>query len=173
MVVDSIITFLEDLYKHGLYTMIVCSCKDHNHRCDYTHCGYCKSSMIPMHTQHCHKELFAKIYGGDIYKQSTQFRAERKSTRGVYTIPITLLDSYQDYKDVYLYDGITLVELINKIKLYNQYITNQDRLHIILQMVCIDNIKLIKVCLKELHMNGEITNTDAKLNEYLKIINQL
>ena len=173
--VDSLITFLEDLYNHGEYMLILCPCREIVHHCDYTHCEYCKTSIIPSHTFHCHTQLFNKTYGCESI-WNDQFVAECKSNinNNVYNIDICFLKSYQDNKDVYTYNGITLLQLINKVKQYKRYITNQDRLHTILSMVCIDNIKLIEVCLKELCMNGDIpTSSSANVTEYINIVNQL
>lgn len=127
-----------------------------------------------MHTRRCHEQLFAKIYG-DEESVKQPLMIERKYNKNVYVIEASLIDSYCNYKDVYLYDGITLLELINKIKQYIQYIQNQDRLHTILQMVCIDNVNLIEVCLKELCMNDYVKDSyiSAKIDEYVHIVNQL
>lgn len=167
--VDNLLFFLEELYKNGKNAFTICHCRYTKQRYDYFLTG-----IIPMHTRHCHEQLFANIYGDDkTVKQP--FTVERKCNKNVYTVEASLLDAYHDYKDIFTYNGITLLEFINKIKQYIQYIQNQDRLHTILQMVCIDNVNLIEVCLKELCMNNYVKDSyiSAKIDEYIRIVNQL
>ena len=166
--VDNLLLFLEELYNNGKNSLTICHCR-YNQQYNYF-----VSGIIPLHTRHCHEQLFALIYGNE-ESVKQPFTVERKCNKNVYTIEASLLDSYYDYKDIFTYDGITLLEFINKIKQYIQYIQNQNRLHTILQMVCIDNVNLIEVCLKELCMNNYVKDSyiSAKLNEYIRIVNQL
>ena len=166
--VDNLLLFLEELYNNGKNALTICHCR-YNQRYNYF-----VSGIIPLHTRHCHEQLFALIYG-DEESVKQPFTVERKCNKNVYTIEASLLDSYYDYKDIFTYNGITLLEFINKIKQYIQYIQNQDRLHTILQIVCIDNVNLIEVCLKELCMNNYVKDSyiSAKIDEYIRIVNQL
>lgn len=166
--VDNLLLFLEELYNNGKNDLTICHCR-YNQRYNYF-----VSGIIPLHTRHCHEQLFALIYG-DEESVKQPFTVERKCNKNVYTIEASLLDSYYDYKDIFTYNGITLLKFLNKIKQYIQYIQNQDRLHTILQMVCIDNVNLIEVCLKELCMNNYVKDTyiSAKIDEYIRIVNQL
>lgn len=97
------------------------------------------------------------------------------------TIPFTCLNNntkdlfeYQCQQDFY---KNTLIEFINKVKQYSELITNIDRLRSVLQVLCIDNISLIKSCLKELRVSDYQNNVteecvDKCLEDYMNIISK-
>ena len=85
------------------------------------------------------------------------------------------LFEYQCQQDFY---KNTLIEFINKVKQYSELITNIDRLRSVLQVLCIDNISLIKSCLKELRVSDYQNNVteeciDKCLEDYMNIISEL
>ena len=98
------------------------------------------------------------------------------------TIPFTCLNNntkdlfeYQCQQDFY---KNTLIEFIDKVKQYSELITNIDRLRSVLQVLCIDNINLIKSCLKELRVSDYQNNVteecvDKCLEDYMNIISKL
>ena len=98
------------------------------------------------------------------------------------TIPFTCLNNntkdlfeYQCQQDFY---KNTLIEFIDKVKQYSELITNIDRLRSVLQVLCIDNISLIKSCLKELRVSDYQNNVteecvDKCLEDYMNIISEL
>lgn len=98
------------------------------------------------------------------------------------TIPFTCLNNntkdlfeYQCQQDFY---KNTLIEFIDKVKQYSELITNIDRLRSVLQVLCIDNINLIKSCLKELRISDYQNNVteeciDKCLEDYMNIISKL
>lgn len=84
------------------------------------------------------------------------------------------LFEYQYHQDFY---KNTLIEFINKVKQYSELITNIDRLRSVLQVLCIDNIGLIKSCLKELRVSDYQNNVteecvDKCLEDYMNIISE-
>lgn len=98
------------------------------------------------------------------------------------TIPFTSVNNgtkdlieYQRQQDFY---KNTLIEFIDKVKQYSELITNIDRLRSVLQVLCIDNIGLIKSCLKELRVSDYQNNVteecvDKCLEDYMNIISEL
>lgn len=102
------------------------------------------------------------------------------------TIPFTGINNSlnNDTKDLFEYHcqqdfyKNTLIEFINKVKQYSELITNIDRLRSVLQVLCIDNISLIKSCLKELRVSDYQNNVteeciDKCLEDYMNIISEL
>lgn len=102
------------------------------------------------------------------------------------TIPFTGINNSlnNDTKDLFEYQcqqdfyKNTLIEFINKVKQYSELITNIDRLRSVLQVLCIDNIGLIKSCLKELRVSDYQNNVteeciDKCLEDYMNIISEL
>lgn len=97
------------------------------------------------------------------------------------TIPFICLNNntkdlfeYQCQQDFY---KNTLIEFIDKVKQYSELITNIDRLRSVLQVLCIDNINLIKSCLKELRISDYQNNiteecVDKCLEDYMNIISK-
>ena len=62
----------------------------------------------------------------------------------------------------------TLLEFIDKVKQYSELITDTNRLRSVLQVLCIDNIKLINLCLKELRISDYKNITDECIDKYLE-----
>lgn len=62
----------------------------------------------------------------------------------------------------------TLLEFIDKVKQYSELIVNNDRLRTVLQILCIDNIGLIKSCLQELRINDYNIVSDECIDKYLE-----
>lgn len=97
------------------------------------------------------------------------------------TIPFICLNNntkdlfeYQCQQDFY---KNTLIEFIDKVKQYSELITNIERLRSVLQVLCIDNISLIKSCLKELRVSDYQNNVteecvDKCLEDYMNIISK-
>ena len=102
-------------------------------------------------------------------------------SKDINIIPFTGINN--DAKDLFEYQcqqdfyKNTLIEFIDKVKQYSELITNIERLRSVLQVLCIDNINLIKSCLKELRVSDYQNNVteecvDKCLEDYMNIISE-